>query len=91
MFTLPVIEFVKVRQFWLLSVLRSAGLWSGKVDKFRVEAELPPSVAESVDRYRDVTDELFKGAEQMVPARYAAMMRHDAYRRGHGGALRQVR
>ncbi len=91
MFALPVAEHVRARQSWVLSVLRAMGLWSGRVDKPSPASGTAVTVATSPVGYRDVTAELYRAEEQVIPARYAALMGHDSYKRGPGGALRQVR
>lgn len=91
MFALPVVEYVRARQRWVLVALKAMGLWSGRVDKPSPTPERCAPVAATTDGYRDVTAELYLAEEEAIPARYAAMMRHDSYKRGPGGALRQVR
>ena len=91
MFAVPVVEHVRARQAWVLSVLRAMGLWTGRVDRPAPASEACALVAATTDGYRDVTGDLFRAEEQVIPARYAALMGHDSYKRGPGGALRQVR
>lgn len=90
MFAVPVAEVIRTRQFDVLFVLKLAGLW----DYFRDYATDPTpaaaAAAPTVDGYRDITGDLFRAEEQVIPARYAALMGHDSYKRVHG-ALRQVR
>ncbi len=90
MFAVPVAEHVRARQAWVLPVLRAMGLWTGRVDRPSLAPKACAPVAATSDGYRDVTAELYRAEEGAVPARYAALMGHDSYKRVHG-ALRQVR